>query len=321
MTERQPTCTRCESALAFEDLRCPVCLHATDTGVRFDAPDVAVEVMRCSSCGASVTYSVREMAPSCAFCGSVTRVEVPEDPIEQTELYLPFTFARDRAGSRYRQWLKGLGWFRPSDLGSSSALESIKPLWWVGWVVNANATVSWTADSNAGSRRADWAPHAGRSEIPYQNILIPASRGLSPEETSRLAPSYDLATAREAPEGADGQVVVEQFGVPRSSARAKVRAMLEQIAADRLRDDHIPGRRFRNLHTSVMLRRLARKRFAFPAYVLAYRYQGKLYRVVISGQDESCLIGTAPYSMAKILTIVFGSLGVLLLLAALVAAL
>ena len=121
MTARPPTCTRCESALAFEDLRCPVCLHATDTGTRIDAPVVAVEVMRCSSCGASVTYSVREMAPSCAFCGSVTRVEVPADPIEQTELYLPFAFPRDRAAGRYREWLKGIGWFRPSDLGATSA--------------------------------------------------------------------------------------------------------------------------------------------------------------------------------------------------------
>jgi hypothetical protein len=321
MNELPPTCSRCESALAYEDLRCPVCLHATDTDTRADAPDVAVEVMRCSSCGASVTYSVREMAPSCAFCGSVTRVEVSADPIEQTEHYLPFVFARDRAADRYRRWLRHLGWFRPSDLGSSSALESIKPLWWVGWVVNADATVSWTADSNAGSRRADWAPHAGRAEIPYQNILIPASRGLSPEETSRLAPSYDLSTATESPKGVDGQVVVEQFEVPRSSARARVRAMLEQIAAERLRNGHIPGRRFRNLHTSVMLRRLVRKRFAFPAYVLAYRYRGRLYRVVISGQDESCLIGTAPYSMAKILTVVFGGLAAMLLLVGLIAAL
>ena len=321
MSTPYPTCQRCESVLAFEDLRCPVCLQATDNDTPADAPEVAVEVMRCSSCGASVTYSVREMAPACAFCGSVTRIEVPADPIDQTELHLPFAFPRDRAADRYREWLQGLGWFRPSDLGSSSALESIKPLWWVGWVVNADATVSWTADSNAGSRRADWAPHAGLTEIPFQNILIPASRGLSLEETSRLASSYDLATASESPEGADGQVVVEQFEVPRSSARAKVRAMLEQIAAARLRNGHIPGRRFRNLHVSVMLRRLARKRFAFPAYVLAYRYRGKLYRVVISGQDESCLIGTAPYSVAKILMVVFGGLGMLLALIALIAAL
>lgn len=321
MNAPAPVCDRCESPLAFEDLRCPICSHAASSVERADVPEVAVEVMRCTSCGASVTYSVREMAPRCAFCGSVTEVEIPEDPIEQTESFLPFTVDRDRAVAAYRSWLAGLGWFRPSDLGSSSTLETIKPLWWVGWVFNAEATVSWTADSDAGSRRADWAPHAGRTELGYRNIAVSASRGLSSEETSRLARSYDLATARTEPEGGDERGIIEQFEVPRSSARAKVMTVIEDIAARKLREGRIPGRRFRNLHTAVLLRRLVRKRYAFPSYVLAYRFRGRMFRVVISGQDPSCLTGSAPYSVGKILAVTIGGLAALLVLIGLIAAL
>ena len=321
MSGPAPVCERCESPLAFEDLRCPICLHPATSVERTDVPELAVEVMRCTSCGASVSYSVRKMAPQCAFCGSVTRVEVPEDPIEQTELFLPFTLDRDRAVAAYRSWLAGLGWFRPSNLGSSSALESIQPLWWVGWVFSAEATVSWTADSDAGSRRADWAPHAGRTRLDYRNIAVSASRGLSLEETNGLAPSYDLDTAGGEPEGGGERVAVEQFEVPRSSARARVMEAIEEIAALRLRQGHIPGRRFRNLHTAVLLRRLVRKRYAFPSYVLAYRFHGRTFRVVISGQDASCLIGTAPYSVGKILAVVFGGLAALVTLVGLIAAL
>ena len=321
MSGAAPVCDRCESPLAFEDLRCPICSHAASSVERADIPELAVEVMRCTSCGASVSYSVREMAPLCAFCGSVTRVEIPEDPIEQTEFFLPFTVDRDRAVAAYQRWLAGLGWFRPSNLGSSSTLESIRPLWWVGWVFNAEATVSWTADSNAGSRRADWAPHAGRTELAYRNIAVSASRGLSPEETSHLAPSYDLETAVGEPEGGDGTVVIEQFEVPRSSARARVMKVIEEIAARRIRDGRIPGRRFRNLHTAVLLRRLVRKRYAFPSYVLAYRFRSRMFRVVISGQDPSCVIGSAPYSVGKILAVVFGGLAAFLTLVGLIAAL
>jgi hypothetical protein len=251
----------------------------------------------------------------------VTRVEVPEDPIEQTELFLPFTVDRDRAVAAYRSWLAGLGWFRPSNLGSSSALESIQPLWWVGWVFSAEATVSWAADSDAGSRRADWAPHAGRTRLDYRDIAVSASRGLNLDETSRLAPSYDLETATGEPDGGGARAAIEQFEVPRSSARARVMKVIEEIAARRLLEGHVPGRRFRNLHTAVLLRRLVRKRYAFPSYVLAYRFRGRAYRVVISGQDESCLIGTAPYSVGKILAVVFGGLAALLTLVGLIAAL
>jgi hypothetical protein len=175
-------------------------------------------------------------------------------------------------------------------------------------------------DSDAGSRRADWAPHAGRTRLDYRDIAVSASRGLSLEETNRLAPSYDLETAGCQPEGGGEHAAIEQFEVPRSSARARVMEVIEEIAARRLRQGHIPGRRFRNLHTAVLLRRLVRKRYAFPSYVLGYRFRGRTFRVVISGQDASCLIGTAPYSVGKILAVVFGGLAALLTLVGLIAA-
>jgi hypothetical protein len=87
--------------------------------------------------------------------------------------------------------------------------------------------------------------------------------------------------------------------------------MIERVAEHRLKEGHIPGNRFRNLHVSVLLRRLVRRRFAFPSYVLAYRYKGALYRTVLSGQDENRILGTAPYSTARILLAIFGGLTVL----------
>ena len=311
-------CGRCDSPLEIEDLRCPICNRAAPLTAPKDAPKATVEVLRCDSCGATVTYSVRELAPSCVFCGSVTRLEVPKDPIEQTGFFLPMTVNRDEAVAAYKGWLRGLGWFRPANLGSESSLESLTPLWWVGWVFAADATVSWTADSDLGARRADWAPHAGQAELEFDHIVAPASRGLSAEETDHLTDTYDLDSAGREPVGDGGAMIVEQFDVPRSGARRRVAAMLERIARDRLEDAHIPGRRFRNVHTSILLRRLVTRRCAFPSYVLAYRYRGKLYRIVISGQDDTRILGTAPYAVVKIvLTGCFGLIGIAFVVAAL----
>ncbi|MFV2073564.1 MAG: hypothetical protein ACC742_13035, partial [Thermoanaerobaculales bacterium] len=279
-------CDCCDSPLEIEDLRCPICNRATPLTTPKDSPEAAVEVMRCDGCGAAVTYSVRELAPSCAFCGSVTRLEVPEDPLDQTEYFLPLTVHRDDAVAAYKRWQRSLGWFMPSDLGSASSLEALTPLWWVGWVFSADATVSWTADSDFGARRAEWAPHAGQVELEFDDIVVPASRGLSVEETDCLADSYDLDSAGGEPVSGGRTTIVERFDVPRSTARQRVASMLGRLARTRLEDDHIPGSRFRNVHTSILLRRLVTRRFAFPSYVLAYRYRGKLYRIVISGQDD-----------------------------------
>jgi hypothetical protein len=233
--------------------------------------------------------------------------------MEQTEHFLPFTVTRDRAIGVYRGWLRGLGFFRPSDLASAARLESLKALWWVGWVFQADALVSWAADSNHGARRAAWAPHSGQLEMPFRDILVPATRGLSESEAAQLTDSYRLESARDEP-GGGGETIVEQFDLRRSAARRQVSEAMGRLAEERVKDGHIPGSRFRNFAASILLRRLVTLRFAFPAYVIAYRYRGRLFRTVISGQDPTRILGRAPYSAWKIV----GTIGVVLLAVSLI---
>jgi hypothetical protein len=320
MTPPDPACDRCGSPLERDDLRCAVCSLATPSVAAEDLPEAKIEVLRCAGCGAAMSYTVRSQAPECAFCGSVLHVEQPADPLEQTQHFLPVTVDRTAAEAAFRGWLRGLGWFRPADLASASRIESLRALWWVAWAFDAQALVSWTADSNYGARRADWAPHAGQLEIEFDDIVVSASRGLDEVEAAHLVGSYDLGTAQEAPEGAGEEAVIERFDVQRSLARQRIAAAIEALARQRLTEGAIPGRRFRNLHFATLLRRLITRRYAFPAYVMAYRYHDRLYRFVLSGQDASCLRGTAPFSAAKIFATVLGLITLMAAIALAVAA-
>jgi hypothetical protein len=305
-------CRRCSSPFEDGDLRCAICGAAAPATVADDLAEAAVEVLRCESCGAAVSYSVSARAPQCAFCGSIVRLEVPDDPLEQAGLILPFIIDRSRADESFREWQDSLGWFRPADLRSASRLETLHSLWWVGWAFDVDAVVSWTADSDAGAARADWAPHAGQTELALDEIVVSASRGLTARETSRLLPSYDLGSAREREAGDEAEAVVEHFELRRAAARRQVRSELERLVAERLRDGIIPGSRFRNLHTSVLAHRLVTRRLGFPAWVIAYRYRGVLHRCVLSGQDAACLIGDAPISVTRVmLAVLAAALGVL----------
>jgi hypothetical protein len=266
------------------------------------------QILRCEECGAAVSYTVEAQAPRCAFCGSVMHLEVPEDPIEEAEGYLPFHVSLDQAHHALRQWLGSLGFFRPSDLQSSASVQQLVPLWWVGWTFDAEALVSWTADSDAGSWRSAWAPHAGQHPLRLQSILVPASRGLTYKECGALAGRFQLGSAQQQPQGPAG-ATIERFDVQRSAARRTIVEAVEAATAQHAQG-WIPGSRYRNLHVSVLLRRLFTRRFAFPTYVLAYRYQDKLYRALVHGQDGSCVVGEAPLSVVKIV------LSVLALLAA-----
>lgn len=312
-------CSRCDSPLEPGDLRCAICGVAA-TAPPEDRPHITVEVLRCKGCGASVGYDPRVKAPRCVFCDSVQELTEITDPMEQTEAFVPFTATASEAGRALSKWLGSLGFFRPSDLRARARLDSLRPIHFAAWVFDATALVSWTADSNAGAQRADWAPHSGQLEIVFDDILVSASRGLSGKETTFLAPSYDLSTAArgaEPPPGPEG-ALVERFDVQRSQARRTIVDAIHHVAGARLEKGHIPGSRFRNVHVRALLRGLDTRRFAFPAFVLAYRYRGELYRAVVSGQDASRITGTAPWSLARILAVVVGGIAVLLLLALLI---
>lgn len=276
-----------------------------------------VQIMRCKECGAAVSYDPNAQAPRCAFCDSTMHIEAIEDPMEQTELFLPFEVGPDQAKTTVRDWLGSLGFFRPSDLKSEARIESVKPLYWVGWLFRADALISWTGDSNAGSGRSAWAPHGGQEPMLFENVVVSASRGLSEKEVEFLTSSYSLMTAGPSPYGPPGHVI-EQFDVQRSEARSKIAAAIRNTAASRVEAGSIPGSKFRNIHVEPLLRGLTTSRFAFPAYVMAYHYGGKPYRAVISGHDGTRITGTAPLSWLKIIGLTLLVIAIIAIIAAMV---
>ncbi|MCA9135894.1 MAG: hypothetical protein KDB00_04025 [Planctomycetales bacterium] len=298
-----PWCSRCESPLEPGDLRCAICGQAAPYDQQADRKNVAVKILRCNGCGAAIAYDPKLQAPSCSFCGDVVTVESVEDPMEQTDHYLPFTVTADEARAALRGWLGSRGWFRPSDLSSRAQLTQLKPLWWVAWVFDADAFVSWTADSNHGAGRSAWAPQSGQNNLQFDDILVSASRGLTAREVAAIGPGMNLATKLDRPSGAEERATIEQFDVQRSQARQHVAAAINTIAAQQVQNQFIPGTRFRKVNVAIVLQRLVTRRFSLPAYVLAYRYKNDLYRVVICGQNKRLIIGNSPKSLIKMLAV------------------
>ena len=296
-------CARCQSPLEHGDLRCAICGLAAPA---LQAPaQQQVQVLRCTECGAAVSYSAEAQAPKCRFCGAVTKLEQPTDPVEQADWIIPFQVSPDQAQAALRQWMSGLGFFTPSDLATTAQVEGLHPIWWAGWIVNANACVTWTADSDADAWRSDWAPHSGMAQLPFRNLLVSASRGLNLEEARELAPYTQLGTAVPAKGAQIAQMgppntTLEQFDTERSAARAIIQNAIKDTSIQTLKTGYIPGTRYRNVNVAVLLHAMETRRVALPSYVLAYRYNNKSYRAVIHGQDASCVTGKSPISWGKV---------------------
>jgi hypothetical protein len=124
-----------------------------------------------------------------------------------------------------------------------------------------------------------------------------------------VVPTYDLregSGVRAAAEEIEAEV--ERFDLPRSFARSTILRAIQQLMERRIAAGEIPGTKLRNLQASIHLRRLAMQRVGFPAYVIGYRYRGRLYRTVISGQDATCVIGEAPRSLGKLLIVIVAAI-------------
>ena len=267
-------CTRCVTPIEEGDLRCAVCALPVTLAVA-QPEKVRTQILRCTECGAAIAFDANKQAPACGFCSAVMKVEQPADPIEVAMLRVPFTVDRDGATASLRTWLGKRGFFAPKALKDEAVFETLQPLCWAAWIVNAQAAVSWTADSDAGSQRSDWAPHSGTTKIEFGNIVVPASRGLRGDECATLVPYYDLGRAVPVSSGISGAApaMTESFDAQRSAAREHVRRAIAAVAKVRIKPE-VPGRKLRNIHVSCLVQGQTTDRGALPAGVLAYRYRG-----------------------------------------------
>lgn len=312
-------CGRCQTPLEVADLRCCICALVVPAAGAAPAAAVRARIMRCRECAAAVSYDAERKAPHCVFCGSLMEVEEPADPVEEAELILPFGIDRAEATASLRGWMRSLGWFRPGDLSAAATVEKLEPLHWAAWIFDADARVTWAADSDADARRSKWAPHSGEATFTWRSVVVSASRGLAGKETVKLTPRYLIDGARPVAGAADIAGARETFDTQRSAARAKIVSAIESIAEEELTRGHIPGSRFRNVHAAVLLQRLTTRRYLLPAWVLAYRYKGSLYRSVVHGQDPTLVLGEAPVSWGKILLLVGAVAAAVLIAVALIA--
>lgn len=306
------TCIRCRGALEEGDLRCAVCALPVPAPAPAGERQTRAQVLRCTDCNAAIAFSPAHAAPRCAFCGATMAIEQLVDPLEVASERLPFVVDRDAATASLRGWLRRRGWFAPRALHDEAVLESFTPISWAAWVVNAQATVAWTADSDEGAKRSAWAPHAGQLPMRFDSLIIPASRGLSLEECRLLVPYYDLRrTEPVPPEGDEGRgEVIESFDAQRSAARKHVQRAIEASARNRV-EPHVPGRRRRNVHVACLLQGQTTSRIALPAWVLAYRYRGTPYRAIVHGQRPEVVFGTSPLDWTKVGLVVLVAIAVI----------
>jgi hypothetical protein len=315
MSDLLTKCAVCGGLVDDEDLFCANCGTETphqDEPRAADRASFTTHGFTCQGCGASMSYDASAQTLRCPFCGSERLDQQPASKQLAPHKVVPLAISRSDAEERMRTWL-AQGFWRPSDLATRAAIDVMTPVYVPYWVFSAKVHTYWTADSNQTppGARADWYPLAGEHTGLYDGVLVGASGALTPGETHSICP-FDLSKAVEPSQIELENATVEQFRVQRKYARPLARQGLEQLEAAAVAAEQVPGKA-RNVHVNLRIEDMSSEPVLLPVWIMAYRYNERLYRFLINGQTGTAT-GEAPQSWRRIGSAIGGSVAAAFLL-------
>ena len=338
---RKFPCSRCGADLVWHPgngrLRCEYCGFERAATAEEGAPEAVAErpleaglaapekvgwgmerhSFRCTRCGAVSTLAAGVAASACAFCGTPAVVEAPADAeLVRPQGVLPFAIGRDDALNRFRAWLGSL-WFRPNDLKRRAQIDSVRGVYVPFWTFDAETFSHWRAESgtrrgSGSNARVDWRPVSGTLAHAFDDLPVPASRGLDGLLARELEPFPTERLVAYAPDYLSG-FTAEEYGTPLDQAWALARARMTATLYAACRHE-VPGDLCRNLVVETSWSKLAYKSGLLPVWIAAYEYRGRSFRYAVNGATGKAG-GNAPWSVVKIALAVAAILLVVILIA------
>jgi DNA-directed RNA polymerase subunit RPC12/RpoP len=289
--------------------------------------------VKCEGCGAVVVLEERVATDKCPYCG--THLENKPEAVKDLilpESLLPFEVSDRQARDRFNAWIAGL-WFAPTELKQLANLGHFGSVYTPFWTYDAMTYTSYTgqrgvdywedesytdADGKRQTRqvrKTRWYPVSGEVRHFFDDVLIRASRSLPVKLMERLRPwpLKDLEPFRD--EFLSGHVT-ERYAVSLKEGFQAARQIMEDEITGLIRRD-IGGD-----HQQINWRRtnylgVTFKHTLLPIWVANYRYQEKLFHVLVNGRTGR-VAGERPWSWWKIARLVVLIIFAILLAAVLV---
>jgi DNA-directed RNA polymerase subunit RPC12/RpoP len=292
-----------------------------------------LRVCRCNTCGASVALEGSAVAERCVYCGSpsVLTQEANRNAIRPESL-VPLDVGRATVDASVRRWLKSR-WFRPRGLDAVARFDAVG-VYVPFWTFDCQVHSDWSADAGYSYwetetywatengrrvmrtrrvRKVRWVPAWGARDDSFDDILIHASRGMSPALLQRLG-AFDLGQlVPYRPEYLAGWRA-EEYQVDLEGGWQAASGIVESTQQRRCAGD-VPGDTHRFLRVRNTIRDVRWKHVLLPVWSLQYRFKQRTYTVLVHGQTGR-IAGKAPVSWARILLLAALVLGLVAVAAA-----
>ncbi|MGH9873984.1 MAG: hypothetical protein ACRD9S_16155 [Pyrinomonadaceae bacterium] len=292
----------------------------------------ALEV-QCQSCGATVAFTPPEVARQCDFCGvQIVAQAKSADPTLAPEGILPFRITQQQAGLSLREWLRSR-WFAPNALKTLAQPDAISGVYLPFWTYDAHTTSHYTGergdhyyttetyyerDAKGNQvartrqvRHTRWSPASGTVSRWFDDILVPATVSMPQNRLDALEP-WDLMELKPYDPAFLSGFKAQHYQVDLARGFERVRQVCSGVIRGDVTSD-IGGDEQRIHNVATHYSGITFKHLLLPVYAGAYRFNRKVFQIVINGRTGE-IHGDRPYSFWKIALLVVAILFVLLIL-------
>ena len=331
------SCPSCGADLIFDPqfgkLACPYCGHQED--IQTDSREIAEQDFQkflrpenkqlqplahnamqvsCDSCGATVTFIPPETAKQCDFCAAkIVAQPKSADPLVAPEGVLPFAVTNQAASSSLSGWINSR-WFAPNDLKKFAEKDKINSIYLPFWTYDADSSTRYAGqrgedyqertvyrDSNGKEQesyetRTNWYSASGRVSRFFDDVHIPASISVLPDYIGSLDWDFRELVPYEPAFLAGHKAQTYQVTLEEGFERFKV--AVDSVIRSDVRSD-IGGDRQQISSLTTDFSNVTFKHILLPVYAGAYRFNGKVYQIIVNGKTGE-VMGERPYSSIKI---------------------
>jgi DNA-directed RNA polymerase subunit RPC12/RpoP len=277
------------------------------------------KTVKCQSCQAISVFDSKRVAQACDFCGSPALINMDDvqSPIRPGS-QLPFKVSESEVRESIRKWYGSHFWAR-NDVGDKALTDTLHGIYLPYWTFDAHVDCPWEAEAgyyyyttdSQGRRQQHtrWEHASGQVRQFYDDILVPASKGVHANLLAELEPfPTNTALVLYDPGYLTGWVV-EQYQIDLIEAAQASRDRMTELVRQAC-SSQVPGQTQRGLRISPSFSAQTFKHTLLPVWLLTYTYGRKNYQVAVNGFTGK-ITGEYPLSWIKITIAVI--LGLILL--------
>jgi len=240
-----------------------------------------VDEIKCSHCGAPISFQPGELLATCKYCGYTVVIETGQTFTFEHSLLLN-AFDQMQVETRVRSWMRE-GFMKPSDLARKAKLTGRELIYLPFWVVSVEAKSSYRGiferispavmKEGVIEKDYDWLVLARKAtEFPTREYQVPLE-GKIPFDFRRIEALAKVLNSEIAKDEAEEQAKAEIEGNHKFLAQQDVDKIIEMKTEIKIEETVY-------LHA--------------PIWFIKYEYKGKDYQLMIDGATGVAVKGDIP---------------------------